>query len=229
MVVGNGLIANAFSEFRESDRYLLFCSGVSNSTSRNPADYARESELLERSVVAHPEKQLVYFSTCSIGDPSMQESMYVAHKRRLEEWIATHCDAWSVFRLSNVVGRTPNAFTVLNFLVNAVRSGAHFRLWTGSTRNLIDIDDVAAIVTAALAQDLAQDRVLNVANPVSYPVPRIVAAIEAFLGRSGNFEPVPIGADFEIDTQPIATITAQLGLEFGDRYLEQLLHKYYQP
>ncbi len=229
MVIGNGLIANAFSEFRESDRFLFFCSGVSNSTSRDPADYNRESGLLERSVAEHPEKHLIYFSTCSIGDPSMQESMYVAHKRRLEEWIAANCGSWSIFRLSNVVGRTPNAFTVLNFFVNAVRSGEAFRLWTGSTRNLIDIDDVVQIVTAALEAGLSQHRILNVANPESYPVPRIVAAVETYLGRNGNYEPVDFGADFSIDTTAIRPLLQARDLAFGPGYLEGLLHKYYQP
>jgi nucleoside-diphosphate-sugar epimerase len=229
MVVGNGMIAKAFADFRASDRYLFFCSGVSNSTSKDPADYSRETALLQTAIHEHPDKQLLYFSTCSIGDPSMQESMYVAHKRRMEAMIQSQCRSYGVFRLSNVVGRTPNAFTILNFLVNAVRTGERFRLWTGSTRNLIDIDDVAAIVKAALQQALADNRIINVANPQSYLVPEIVRAIEAFLQQQGNYEPVDVGADFAIDTDAIAPLITALDLAFGDGYLDRLLHKYYQP
>ncbi|MFN5841955.1 MAG: hypothetical protein ACK45G_01855, partial [Bacteroidota bacterium] len=68
MIVGSGLLANAFSSFRSVDDMVIFASGVSNSTSTDRNQYDREVELLRKYI--NRQAKLIYFSTVSVFDPS---------------------------------------------------------------------------------------------------------------------------------------------------------------
>ena len=80
MVIGNGMIAKRFSSYGDDKDILVFASGVSNSSSTGDVEYTREEALLSKAIQDNPHKTILYFSTCSIYDPSLQESMYVKHK-----------------------------------------------------------------------------------------------------------------------------------------------------
>ena len=227
MVIGNGLIAKAFKDFEQNEAYLFFCSGVSNSTCRDVAEFDREKDLLNQNIREHGKKTFIYFSTCSIEDPSLSESMYTRHKLDIEATIASSCKSYYIFRLSNVVGRTPNSFTVLNFLFNAIKGGQKFDLWENSNRNLIDVEDAAAIVRKVLQLKLPANAIINVANAHSYDVVDIVKEIERFLGKEGHYQLVDKGVKFSISVSGIRPIIDELQIDFGDEYLTGLLEKYY--
>jgi nucleoside-diphosphate-sugar epimerase len=229
MVVGNGLVGKAFNRFQDNNDLLFFCSGVSNSTCREQSEFNRERNLLLSHINDHPEKTLIYFSTCSIEDPTMAGSMYRQHKLEMEELIAASCKSYYVFRLSNVVGYTSNPVTILNFLYNSIRSGHTFDLWRNSARNLIDVEDVVSIITQFLSRKGLNNSILNVANPVSYNVVRIVGEIERFLGKKGNYNLVDKGMPFEIPlSSDMQDIIMELNIDFGPAYLPSLLEKYYE-
>ena len=141
MVVGKGLIGKAFDDYSNFDEVLIYCSGVSNSTSVSMAEYDRELELLEQNIHKHPEKKFIYFSTCSIYDPSMNESTYVKHKLSIENYIQHHVKRYNIFRLSNLVGATSNNFTITNYLYHSILHQTPIEIWQNAYRNLIDIDD----------------------------------------------------------------------------------------
>ena len=227
MVIGNGLIARAFAGYQADDQYLFFCSGVSNSMCQDPAEFEREKDLLSKSIIEHPEKTLIYFSTCSIIDPSMRNSMYVKHKLALEYHIQSLAKQYYIFRLSNVVGHTANKSTILNFLFNAVKSGHSFQLWQNSTRNLIDVDHTALIVRAAIESGIGKQTIINIANPNSYDVLYIVSEIEQFLGTKAAYELVEKGEQFRIPIPEIEPVIKVLRIDFDHGYLRQLLTKYY--
>jgi len=227
MVIGNGLIAKAFHEFANDDHFLFFCSGVSNSLCRERSEFERERNLLMEHLAKHPNKMLVYFSTCSIKDPSMKNSLYVRHKLEIEHLINARCNSYQIFRLSNVVGSSSNNVTVLNFLFNAIKTGQAFELWQNSSRNLIDVEDAVAIVTDILKTQKPLNSVINVANPHSYSVNYIVKAIEVFLGKHGHYTAIKKGQPFAIPTPEIQPIIRNLGIDFNHDYLDRLLQKYY--
>lgn len=227
MVIGNGLIANAFMQFREDDRYLFFCSGVSNSLCRDLAAFEREKNMLQEHIRLNPGKTLVYFSTTSIYDPSLSGSMYVLHKQAMEQLIAAECSSWYIFRLSNVVGKSSNKFTVLNFFYNAIAESQPFDLWRNSTRNLIDVDDVTLIVKEILQNDMLQCSIINIANSYSYEAPYIVMHLEQHLGKKANYNIIDKGMGFITPIPDISSLLNGLNINFGDNYLDQLLEKYY--
>jgi len=228
MVIGNGMVAKRFEPYNGDDRFIIFASGVSNSKNINPAAYDREILLLQKTIKENPEKVLVYFSTCSIYDPGEENSKYVSHKRAIEDLIQKHQEQFHIFRVSNLVGRSENRNTILNFYVYHILNGINFDLWTNATRNLIDIDDMYRIVDHILKKSIDQSKIINVANEESYSTEEIISAIETFLDTRANYIPIAKGNAFAIDTFATKKINEELGIRFEKNYLPSLLRKYYQ-
>ncbi|WP_421830109.1 NAD-dependent epimerase/dehydratase family protein [Larkinella sp.] len=229
MVVGNGMIARRFSAFDDRDDILIFASGVSNSKENRASAFAREKKLVEESIASSENRLFVYFSTCSVTDPTEQGSPYVTHKLFLEAYIAGNCKNYLIVRASNVVGKTDNPHTVLNFFVNRIRNHEPFDVWQGATRNLIDVDDVYRIVTAYIGRGPGEwNQTINVANPYSVKPLDIVQAIEKQLGLKALYRLIDKGEPFEIDTtQSAAVLQDQRADLQPERYLKHLLQKYY--
>lgn len=229
MVTGTGLIAKRFSSYAADDRFLIFASGVSNSKASDNSAFERELSLLQEQLALYPEKKLVYFSTCSIYDPVENSGSYVRHKLQMEDYIARTAANYTLFRISNLAGSTPNSNTVLNFFVNAIKAGRHFDLWQNATRNIIDIDDAYLLMDHILQHDLYNRQIINIANPESFAVPEIVQAIEKILQVKASYTAVERGIPFSISLDEALPLANQLGIRFDDDYLSKLLRKYYQP
>ena len=227
MVIGKGLIAQRFAGYAQNDHVVIFASGVSHSKSNDPSAFEREKTFLTETLLRHPGKQFVYFSTCSVYDPAEKESPYVLHKLQMEKIITQTAGQYRIFRLSNLAGHTGNPNTILNFLVTHIREGQHFVLWENASRNIIDIDDAYHIIDHILTQQLFENTILNIANPDSYPVRLMVQEIERFLQTDANYSTADKGIGFSIDITAITPLISSLGLVFGDQYFSNLLGKYY--
>ncbi len=227
MVIGNGLVAKRFESYNSKDNFLLFASGVSNSKTKNPEAYSREMKLLKDSVQEYNTKTLVYFSTCSIYDPHEKGSAYALHKLQIEDFIQNRAQLYHIFRISNLAGKSSNPNTLLNFFFNHVKNGVNFDLWTNACRNIIDVDHAYIIVDHILKHKLFPNQVINIANPVSHPVKKIITAIETFLNIKSNYIEIDKGTCFEIDTSAIQPINQKLEIRFNQEYLYDLLNKYY--
>ena len=221
------MIAKAFETYRNNDMFLIFASGVSDSTRNNPIDFKREKSLLEQHLHDAAKKVFVYFSTCSIYDPAMQQSAYVLHKLAMEEMIRQSHGNYYIFRLSNAVGHTGNPTTIINFLVNHIISGAPFQAWVNASRNVIDVEDARTIVDRLLMEGRMKCQTINIANPFNDRIPEMIASIEQHVGKKGNYQWVNKGSAPVIDIQPIAPVISELNINFGSNYLPRLLQKYY--
>jgi nucleoside-diphosphate-sugar epimerase len=228
MIIGSGLLAKAFAaQFADMPDVWIYAAGVSNSSCSDPREFSRERTRLSDAINAGQRADaFVYFSTCSIGDPAAVNSRYVLHKMEMERLVSWHAK-FVIVRLPQVAGRTPNPHTLLNYLHARVSRSEGFTVWTHATRNIIDIDDAAAIVTRFLNNPEARRVTVNVANSVSYPINDVVAVMEKVVGKRAIAEQVELGAAYEIDTSHIASIVRDLGLAFDDRYIEHVMNKYY--
>ena len=145
MVVGNGMLATRFMDYREDDETIIFASGVSNSKDTIEQHFFREFELLKNTVTDHPEKTLVYFSTCSIEDADSQNAAYVIHKKAIELFIRENVSNYYLLRVSNVAGTSNNPYTLLNYFVYNILQNHPFSVWKNACRNIIGIDDMHEI------------------------------------------------------------------------------------
>jgi len=132
-----------------------------------------------------------------------------------------------VLRLPQLAGNTPNPHTLLNYFYARIVRSERFSIWSGATRNIIDVDDVAAIVTDLVVTENACGEIINVANPRSYAVPDIVRSIEQVVGHKAVFDIIERGKGYTIDTDRIQAASHRCGLSFAEDYLVRVIRKYY--
>jgi nucleoside-diphosphate-sugar epimerase len=227
MIVGAGLVARAFARLYADDpSTLIFASGVSNSSETNPLAFARERTMLQDYLSGGAER-VVYFGSCNVVNPQ-QDSPYFQHKRAMEALVAAH-PAGMVLRLPQVVGHTRNPNTLTNFLRDRILAGETLTVWTGASRNLIDIDDVVRIAAHLLAAPRPAPGVVSIASPWSLPMRDIVALFESAMGRRAHVIEVDRGETMEIDTRLAEQVAHDIGLDFGPDYPLRVIHKYYGP
>ena len=226
MIVGRGLLASAFAPaFEGSSDWVIFASGVSNSGGNDPEEFLRE-ELLLGSWLKKAHTPLVYFSSCGLVNGDTVDTPYMCHKRRMESLVMT-MEGAVILRLPQVVGATHNPHTLMNYLRNKIVSGEHFDVWQYAERNIIDVDDVAAIAEELLRAMPADERVVNIAAEKSSPMTDIVHALEEVLGKQGNYSLVPKGNAMPLDSRVASAAARRLGIDLGGGYLRRTIAKYY--
>ena len=228
MVIGNGLMAKTFNSYNNDEDIIIFGSGVSNSIETKSLEFEREYQLIKDTVAKYPNAKLVYFSTCSIDDDCVNERPYVKHKIRMEHHIVSHINNHLILRVSNVVGSQGNANTILNFLVDAVKSGNEIELWKFAERNLIDADDIKLIVDDVLKHNISNE-IINIALRESVLVVAIVKQIESFLNTKAHIRFIDKGNSLQIDTSKIVASLDKIEELKGTKlqYINNLLLKYY--
>ncbi|MDD3834991.1 MAG: NAD-dependent epimerase/dehydratase family protein [Sulfurimonas sp.] len=226
MIIGRGMLANAFSAYSENEDVLIFASGVSNSCLNEKSAFDREKKLLLESIANYPKCVLVYFGTCSVEDPELCNSPYVMHKREMEELIEKSCKRYFIFRLSQVVGEGSSP-TLINFIVNKLQNRELFHVWKNSTRNLIDVDDVFKVADYLIKNNLYANEITNIATPISLSIFHIVEIIEELLGLRGDYEILPRGGSYDIDTLKIAHLFDEMLVCFDEKYPSMIIKKYF--
>ncbi|MGC4038028.1 MAG: NAD-dependent epimerase/dehydratase family protein [Chitinophagaceae bacterium] len=227
MVIGNGLLAKRFYKYSEDKNPIIFASGVSNSTNRLDSEFQREENLLKYTIEKNTDKRLIYFSTCSVYDPALQDSPYVLHKLAMEALIKANQPHYHIFRISNLAGKTNNPHTILNYFAQHVISGSFFHLWKESYRNIIDIDDAFSVCDYIIENNLFLNEVVNIANHQNYRVDQIVSVLEEHIGKKANYDIVHKNSNPKIDVSPTKDIVARLNITFDDSYLQRIIEKYF--
>lgn len=228
MIIGSGLLANAFSHrFLQHRDLCIFAAGVSNSSCVDQVEFARERQRLENSILQmRCAEVFVYFGTCSVADPEVQMSPYVRHKLEMEKLVRNHARNL-ILRLPQVAGKTPNPHTLLNFLCAHISRGESFNLWRNAKRNIIDIGDVVSIAEQFIADSSIRNKTINIANVVNYSMLEIVAAMERVIDRNAVYDVIERGAEYFIDTSGILPLLDKANVKFDNDYLENLIKKYY--
>lgn len=228
MVVGSGLIGSAFSHlFKENDNVLIFASGVSNSLETSKMEFKREEKLLSEKIKSHQDSLFVYLSTYSTRDPSINETLYVRHKMKMEKLVQQH-PAHLIFRLSNVVGKGGNPNTLINFFVNKILSQDLVKVWRNAERNLLDIDHVVQICNYLITERKKNNTIITLTNTQNVRVEDLVYKIANFFELKPRIEFLDKGKSFKVYPSPsVVEAIRYLGIDFNDQYLKKLLEKYY--
>lgn len=229
MVVGSGLIASTFAARAHAcDGVCFHAAGVSNSLCCDLREFARDRERLRASIdVVAADVLFVYFSTCSIEDPTVRDNAYARHKRELENLVREH-DGHLILRLPQLAGRTPNPHTLLNYLHARIVRSERFELWSGASRNILDVEDVAQIALDLIRCENVRNETINIANLRSSTMEEIVIELEHLTRRSAIYDSVDKGTRYEIDVTRIADSIRRCGVVFDNGYLSRTLAKYYE-
>lgn len=226
MIIGNGLIATAFMgrDFESNPNVVIYASGVSNSKEVRSEAFLRERTMLAEAVAS--EKFICYFSTCSIHDRELQDAPYVVHKKQMES-LVKKAKNYAIFRLPQVVGRTPNPHTLTNYIYDKIMHGDQFHVYKHAKRNLIDVDDVARIVSYLVCNASVNKITTDVATPFFISIPALVNVFELVLNRKAHYDYVDAGGTYPVDISLVIAVANQADVKFDDMYIERLIRKYY--
>lgn len=225
MIIGNGLIANAFKKY-DKENVVFFASGVSNSLEKDEVHFKREESLIRKTISENPDKLFVYFSTCSIYDSSKNSSFYVNHKLNMEHLIASENPKYLIARISNAVGSGGNQNTLINYLVKSIRNEAQINVHIDATRNLIDVEDVVRIVLDLINSNQI-NKIVNVAYVSNYPILEIITIIIEFLEKKASLILEKQGQSYSIDIPDAISHFRENNLLDKELYLKNILEKYY--
>ncbi len=152
---------------------------MSNSKETSLIEYKREKDLLKSSLTSS--NRLLYFSTCSVTDPNLKNSLYVSHKLSLEKLVLSSKNN-IVIRLPQVVGVSKNPFTLTNFLAYKIYKEEAYDLFKGTIRNIIDIEDVVTLTKYIFNKKLS-DNLYSFNMPIDFEVSQIVSCLEIIIGK----------------------------------------------
>ncbi|SEW40820.1 hypothetical protein SAMN05421841_2742 [Chryseobacterium wanjuense] len=221
MIVGSGLIANSLKNI-DSEDHLFFASGVSNSLETKDSEFEREFTLLKNNLENNNGSKFIYFSTLSVNDLSKQESPYVLHKLRLEDYIKNNCEKYLILRIGNIVGKGGNPNTLFNFLKNQIMQDKKFVVHTKARRLLLDIDDISKFLTSSCAA--VKNETINFAYPYYYDLNEIINAIEAKMEKKAQYEKSDEGDFYKVAFEETAN-EFFTGIQ-PNEYLKILTDKY---
>lgn len=227
MVIGNGMIANRFMDYKNDKNIIIFSSGVSNSKDTVEKNFLREFYLLTQTIKNNPGKTIVYFSTCSVEDSDLALSQYVMHKKKIEKFIEQNVERYYLFRVSNLAGVSNNPYTILNYFIFNILSGHSLMVWKNASRNIIGIDDMHSIINYFLREEKVMNTTINIANPKNYSVPYIITCIEEHLNKKAICNEIEKGENYKIDVSASEPVISKLNIQFDNNYLPSLLKKYY--
>jgi hypothetical protein len=228
-IIGSGFLAKSFLKRikKINNNTVIFVSGVSNSSSLKKKEYAREAKKI-KNLNIKKESLLVYFSSCGIMDPSRRKKSYFQHKERMEKIIKKIFNNFLIIRLPEVVGRSKNKNTLVNFFYNKIVSGEKFYIFKNSKRNLINIIDVVKISIFLMNSRNLKNDTVNVANPKFYDPLKIVKNLEKNLSKKGKYEVIDKKTKhWSIDLRKIKKLIPNYSNMFKKDYLIKILKHYY--
>ena len=225
MVVGNGLIANAFKRFKEDNSIVFFASGVSDSLQTSPNEFLREKNLLLQFL--SKKEKLIYFSTCSLSDESISNNQYIYHKREIENLITERQELFIIFRLPIIVGQSSNPSTLTNYFYNKIIDNQTFQVYENSCRYLLDIDDAFKLIEMILSKNLFINDTVNIALKNRISAIELVEIFEKVLDHQSKHELIAKGFCYKVDNSKIIDLLEEGDIESGRDYNFKLIKKYY--
>lgn len=198
MVIGNGLFANTFQSFKNNNDVVIFASGVSNSKEKMNSEFQREKILLIDTISKLYSNQiLIYFSTCSVYDKSLLNSKYIQHKLKIEKIIQNNVLNYLIFRMPIVISKTHNPNTLINYLIEHIKSGKKFSLYNNACRYLIAIDDIYNICNFHIKY-FKKNKIENIVSDNRIKVVDLVKMIEKVYNKKAIYEIVNVGECYEV-------------------------------
>ena len=161
IIVGSGLIAKALDKIPNNNDFLIFASGVSDSSETRELEFQREIDLIQESLLRN--KKLIYFSSLDVVLRKDKLNSYLRHKLNVEKILEKKSAI--VLRLPQLVGLRQNKKNLIPYLYNKIVNKKEFELKINYQRNLVDIKDLSKIVECLIKKKDYSEKFLNIFNP----------------------------------------------------------------
>jgi len=226
MVIGNGLLAKAFSSYKDNEDVIIYASGVSNSKEESDYEFERELSKLNDYILNNNNKLLIYFSTCSVNDDFLKDTKYVNHKIKIENLISENVSNFIIFRLPIVIGNTENKFTLYNFLLNKLSNNEELVIQKNAYRYIVDIEDVYTILSKMIDSRFFLNSVIDVSFSEKISVLNIVEQIKQEVNSKSKIKIIEGGSKYDINTFIINSFMEKNEILISKNYNENILKKY---
>lgn len=217
MIIGNGLIANIFSDVKIDN--IIFASGVSDSNETNYLNFKREEELLIYYLNNFKDKTLVYFNSIL---SSLNNTPYLNHKNNMVNLIKKY-NNYKIYNVPQLFGNNGNKNNLVNYFIESLKNNKTIYIQKDIYRSIIDIEDLRNIVLMTL------DTKYNEFN-ISYIELLKVSEILKITADIYNIKPIIIEVDggFSINKENdniINDIIFELNIN-KNNYTKTIIEKY---
>tara|TARA_B100000780_G_scaffold29744_1_gene18846 strand:- start:767 stop:1477 length:711 start_codon:yes stop_codon:yes gene_type:complete len=234
-IIGTGFLAKGLKKIKllnNSNNFIFYAAGVSNSNSKINKDYIKDKALLKKNIInLDSKKVLVYFSSLSIINTKLKKDKYVENKIFIEKFIKRNVKNYLIIRLPQVIGKSSNPNTLTNFLYKKIKSREKFIIWNKATRYLIDIDDIILILQKILSKNYKLNSTINIANLKADSLLDIVKIFEQILFIRASFKEVK-SENKNVNIKKLNTNTMpneKCYIQINNKnYLNKILRKYYK-
>ena len=166
---------------------------------------------------------IIYFSTCSIYDNSLKESMYVQHKLFIEAYIKKNISRYIIYRLPIVVGNNKNPHTLTNFIFNSITNNQIINVHTNACRYLIDIEDVVELVEKTL---FCENQIINLNFDNKLSILELIEIFENILKKKAIKKLIIKGSCYDIDNAQLRDLIKLTNYQADYNY--KIIEKYYK-
>ena len=231
VIWGNGLVGTALKHHEKEFNQLnlsIIAAGVADSKNATDADYNREVSFLESilSKTGNSQRHILYISTFSVNDQSLQNERYVQTRLYNEALIQQYNPTHTIPRLTNIVGHEGTPANILKFFGHCVRQNIPFQAWNNTLRNFVDTEDVGRFILWAAKNGNLKNS-LELIHPISYEIRDIITALEGHYNTTAQIE----WLEKPRNTFPTNAYSKQFfenhSIHEPTAYLEGLLQKYF--
>ena len=160
MIVGNGLLASAFSKSEKKyDDVIIFASGVSDSKETDINEYRREESLILNTINENKNLKFIYFSSMLTG---IKNNPYYNHKVNVEKLIIKNAKEYIIFRAPQIIGNIGNKNNIINAFKDSILNKNTVTVFSNAKRAIIDVDDLVNIVNYCI--DKITSGIINISN-----------------------------------------------------------------
>ena len=132
------------------------------------------------------DKTIIYISTLSVNNKELKNDLYVQNKLIIENLVKKNLISFIILRLPQIVGKNKNKNTLTNSIYNLISKNKEIKLWKGSIRNIIDIDDLKLIIEKYLNNKPLKNSIINIYNPTSIKIENLVNIFEKILSKKAK-------------------------------------------
>ena len=225
IIVGSGLIAKALDKIPNNNDFIIFASGVSDSSETREGEFQREIDLIQESLQRN--KKLIYFSSLDVVLRKDKLNSYLRHKLNVEKILEKQSAI--VLRLPQLVGLRQNKKNLIPYLYNKIVNKKEFELKINYQRNLVDIKDLSKIVECLIQKKNYSEKFLNIFNPKFTKILDIIRIIEKLSNTNAIY--TISEESFEMNNLTVSDeyllFLKESSVEFHNKYNYDLIKKYF--
>ena len=225
MIIGSGLIASQFKNWKDNKDIIVFASGVSNSKEKNLYEYQREKNLLKTFYSSN--KLLVYFSTCHIFDEEQSESLYVKHKLEIENIVRINFKNYFILRLPLVIGQNKNPNSLFNYFYTEIINKRVINIHKNAIRYFLDIENIEPMIKYVYENRDAWNKTVNMIFDDPVPILKVIEFMEDSIGLDARKNIINKGSNYIIPNDTFKKYKSKIFPTLKDEeYSERVFKKH---